>query len=209
MKRHHFLIIIFSVVVSACNNNNEKNVEQNAADTAKTAKDTSATSAAQTPAAQPYNNEVAYKSIKFSVSSPGLATGNSFTITPSGLTEVNDPVTEQIEGMVTEVSVDEIDGDDSPELAVLTKQGDKVKAYVYSANKNKSLSAVYFPEITDTKLLAGHKGGDEYAFVEGTFIQRFPLYDGENKTGKTRQLQFKLKPGEASKKLVLDRTIEY
>jgi hypothetical protein len=203
------LIIVFAAVLTACNNSNEKAVEQTATDTANISGDPKSNPVAQTPASQPFSKEVSYKNIKFAVSSPGLATGNSFTVIPSGLTEVNDPVTEQMDGMVTEVSIDEIDGDDSPELCVITKQGEKVKAYIYSANKNKSLSSVYFPEMTDAKLLAGHKGGDEYAFVEGTFIQRFPLFDGESKTGKTRQLQYKLKPGEASKKLVLDRTIEY
>ena len=56
-------------------------------------------------------------------------------------------------------------------------------------------------------------GHDRFAIVESTFVQRFPIYrDGDvnaKPTGGTRQLQYKLVPGEAGWILKLDRTVEY
>jgi hypothetical protein len=56
-------------------------------------------------------------------------------------------------------------------------------------------------------------GHDEFAVVEGTLVQRFPLYrEGDanaRPTGKIRQLQYKLKAGEAGWVLRLDRSVEY
>jgi hypothetical protein len=49
--------------------------------------------------------------------------------------------------------------------------------------------------------------------VETTFVRRFPIYrDGDvsaKPTGRARQLQYKLRPGEAGWVLKLDRTVEY
>jgi hypothetical protein len=48
----------------------------------------------------------------------------------------------------------------------------------------------------------GYMGHDEFAVVEGSFIQRFNLYDDKGKkTEKMRQIQYKLKAGEAGFKL--------
>ena len=56
-------------------------------------------------------------------------------------------------------------------------------------------------------------GHDEFAIVETTFVQRFPIYNDDdtnsNPTGGTRQIQYKLKDGEASRKFVVDKVIEY
>ncbi|WP_172441763.1 hypothetical protein [Formosa algae] len=46
--------------------------------------------------------------------------------------------------------------------------------------------------------------------VEGTFIQRFPIYENNQSTGKTRQIQYKLEDTETLlKHLVLDKVVEY
>jgi hypothetical protein len=104
-----------------------------------------------------------------------------------------------------------MDGDNSPEIAVIVENtsDEKRKAYVYSTFNRKSFGGVNFVDVTDASKLAGYQGGDEYAFIENTFIRRFPLYEGGQKTGKTRQFQFKMKAGEAMKQLVFDRQSDY
>jgi hypothetical protein len=56
-------------------------------------------------------------------------------------------------------------------------------------------------------------GHDEFAVVENTLVRRFPVYkDGDSNaapSGGVRQLQYKLKPGEANWQLKLDRRVEY
>jgi len=84
----------------------------------------------------------------------------------------------------------------------------------YSANKKKSLSDINLPaDDPKSKDLAGFNGGDEFAVVENSLVRRFSLYDGASsdakKTGKTRQIQYKLKPGEASWQLVVDKVTEF
>jgi hypothetical protein len=84
----------------------------------------------------------------------------------------------------------------------------------YSANKRKSLSEIYLPPIAEDKKNAkGYMGHDEFAVVEGAFVQRFPIYKDKDTnakpTGGTRQLQYKLLPGEAGWLLKVDKVVEY
>jgi hypothetical protein len=71
------------------------------------------------------------------------------------------------------------------------------------------MSQIYFPGISDNKeASAGYTGGDEFAIIESSFAQRFPI---TNKEGKimTRQIQYKLKDGEASRKLEIVKIVEF
>jgi hypothetical protein len=163
------------------------------------------------PAATPFQQSLTYGKISFNISSPGTAEANTVTVTPSGFTATNEPSTLDIRGLVTGAETGEMDGDNAPELAIFIQEGADKKgtALVFSANKDKSLSMVSFPEITDANALQGYQGGDEYAFVENRFVRRFPIYANGQKSGKMRQFQYKLKPGEAMKQLVLDKQIEF
>jgi hypothetical protein len=155
---------------------------------------------------------LSFEKINFTITSPQSATANSFTIAPSGFTMSNDTLTMDCEGTVVQSEVWDLDGDKGPELLVVTQSGPdkKGKAYVFSANKNKSMSMVNLPDFsTDAKNATGYAGHDEFAFVESTFSHRFPLYENGKPLNKTRQFQYKLKPGEAMKQLKLDKTIEY
>lgn len=168
---------------------------------------------AQAPATSEaaFQKEASYAEIRFTVTSPQTTGGNRFTISPSGLQVSNEPFTVEAQGQVVDVMADDMDGDNSPEVAVITEDGpdQKRQAHVFTTFAGKSFGMVHFPAVTDPKLLEGYLGGDEFQFVESTFIRRFPLHDGGQKSGKFRQLQFKLKPGEAMKQLVLDRQVEY
>ena len=60
---------------------------------------------------------------------------------------------------------------------------------------------------------AGYMGHDQFAVVENRLVRRFPVYL-ENDTnaaasGGTRQLQYRLEPGEAGWILRLDRVVDY
>ncbi len=168
---------------------------------------------AQAPATSEaaFQKEASYAEIRFTVTSPQTTGRNKFTIAPSGLQVSNEPLAVEVQGQVVDVMADDMDGDNSPEVAVITEEGTdkKRQAHVFTTFAGKSFGMVHFPAVTDPKLLAGYSGGDEFQFVESTFIRRFPLHEGGQKTGKFRQLQFKLKPGEAMKQLVLDRQVEY
>jgi hypothetical protein len=206
MKKYSlFLSLAASVSILSCNNNTGGNTD------APPAGDT-ATSSVENSTPAPFTKEVSYRDYKFTVATKSGVDEHHFTISSQGLTEVNDTFTVDVKGAIKDVIIDDIDGDNSPEIAVIDLMGPNQMGHVhmFSAFSGKSMGMVNFPELPEgDKVLNGYKGFDEYNFVEGTFIRRFPIYDGENKTGKLRQLQYKLKPGEAMKQLVLDKTDEY
>lgn len=164
-----------------------------------------------------FDETLSLQGIAFHVTSPNIASGNTVRITPTGLAIDNSPIEQEIDGVVTGAQVADINVDRSPEIYVyVTAPGpEKRRSLVaYSANKKKSLSAIYLPELTEHPNAAkGYQGHDDLAVVEGVFMRRFPIYgkggDPAAPTGKTRQLQYKLKPGEAGWVLKLDRMMEY
>lgn len=154
-----------------------------------------------------FDKSASYEKITFRVTSPQAAGGNSFTITPSGLSVSNEPITLQVSGKVTEVIAQDIDGDNSPEAAVIVEAANgRRTASVFTTFAGKSFGQVNFPEPSGKGLFDGYTGGDEYEMMENTFVRRFPLH---GQAAKTRQLQFKLRPGEAMKQLVFDRHSDY
>jgi hypothetical protein len=161
-----------------------------------------------------FSREVAYpnSNYKFKVTTEGEADIHHFKVIPQGLTASNEPVSGEVKGVITDVIVDDIDGDNSPEIGVVdVSEPDKqARIQVFTTFNGKSLGMTYMPELeSGNATLQGYKGYDEYTFMENTLVRRFPIFNGDTKTGKTRQLQYKLKPGEAMKKLVLDRSTEY
>lgn len=160
-----------------------------------------------------YQKTVSYKDITFDVS----ASGNTLTILPKGFQVDNTKVTKTIDGTVTNVEVGDINADDSPELMIYITSvgsGSYGTAIGFSGNANKSMSEITVPSIADNpKANKGYMGHDEFAIVEGILAQRFPIYKKEDSnskpTGGTRQIQYKLKNGEASRIFVIDKIIEF
>jgi len=112
--------------------------------------------------------------------------------------------------------VADLDANGSPELYVYVRSagsGSYGSLVAYAANKRKSLSGIYLPPVTENATIAkGYLGHDEFAVVENRLVQRFPsIATGDtnaNPTGGSRQVQYKLVPGEAGWKLVIDRVVE-
>lgn len=156
-----------------------------------------------------YKETLNLQGVIFDVSATEGAGSSTLTIKPSGLKAVNDPVTHEIAGRVVRAEVADIDANGDPEIYVFTvSNGDPKRGGViaYAVNKKKSMSQIFIPDFTeDPKLSAGYTGGDESAIVETTLVTRFKI----GKDGKWRQLQYKLKPGEAGWKLVLDKVVEF
>lgn len=164
-----------------------------------------------------FNQEFDLHGVHFVVQATNTGSMNTLTITPSGLSEVNDVITREIDGMVTGAEVADINADMSPEIYVWVNSagsGSYATPIGYSANNKKSLSEIAFPPISDDAVNSkGFMGHDEFAVVEGVIVQRFPLYaenDSNAKpSGKMRQLQYKLAQGEAGWVMKLDKTLEY
>lgn len=143
--------------------------------------------------------------------------GNKMTITPAGLKEDNKPVTQTIDGYVNDAEIADLNSDGSPEIYIYTvaegtgRFGDVIG---YSVNNGKSMSLISFHKIENNKeAYDGYGGKDEFAVVENTLVRRFPIFKpgdaNSAPSGGTKQIQYKLKPGEAAWQLEIDKVIVF
>lgn len=224
MKNHlvktGLVLLAFATILSGCGAAPAVNNTIPAKNSSNTNVNAPANSATTTnvaaAATKPFTKTLELHGIKFTVESPNSATGNTVKVTPSGL-ETNDVQTKAVVGEVLGAEIADLNIDQSPEVYIYTREagGNKKAGLIaFSANKKKSLSEVSFPtDDPKSKDLVGFNGGDEFAVVESTLVRRFPVYDGTSsdakKTGKMRQIQYKLKAGEASWQLFVDKVIEF
>ncbi len=172
---------------------------------------------AAAPPPVPLDQTLTLQGITFRITSANNGSINELSIVPSGLATDNTPIVRSIDGQVTRAEVADLNVDGSPELYVYIRSagsGSYGSLVAYSANKRKSLSEIFLPPITDdAKAAKGYQGHDDFAVVERTLVRRFPVYkDGDSNaapTGGVRQLQYKLRQGEASWVLKVDRVVEY
>lgn len=169
------------------------------------------------PPPVPFDQTLKLQGIGFHVTSTNAGSINEVKIVPSGLAIDNAPIVRSIDGQITRAEVADLDADGSPEVYVYVRSagtGSYGTLVAFSANKRKSLSEIYLPEVSvDAKAAQGYMGHDDFAVVEGTLVRRFPVYRAGDinaaPSGGVRQLQYKLKAGEASWQLKLDRVVEY
>jgi hypothetical protein len=165
----------------------------------------------------PFERTLELLGIRFRVTSPNDSSINKLTIVPFGLEIDNSTITREIDGTVTGAEVADLNADGSPEIYVYVASagsGSYGSLVAYAANRRKSMSEIYLPPIAENKSAAkGYMGHDEFAVVESTLVQRFPIYrSGDTNarpTGGMRQLQYRLTPGEAAWVLKLDKVVEY
>ncbi len=138
---------------------------------------------------------------------------DTLSLRPVGLEIYNRAVTHKITGTVIDAEIGDLNNDTYPEVLVYIASGNEKFGSVigYSVNNGKSMSQMYIPKVS--KASEGYTGHDEFAIVESTLVQRFPIYATKaslpQPTGKTRQLQYKLKEGEAMRQLTVDKVVEY
>jgi hypothetical protein len=157
-----------------------------------------------------FDKQEALQGISFHVTSPNKAVGNTVRIVPAGLQIDNSPIEMDINGIVMGADVADLNADRSPEIYIYVQEpgaANRMSLVAFSANRKKSLSQINLPPLGDTKGGDnGYCGNDSFALETGQFIRRFPLCDkNQQPTGKSRQLRYKLKPGEAGWQLKLER----
>jgi hypothetical protein len=155
--------------------------------------------------------------ITYHVTSPNQGSINVVTITPSGLEGDNAPIELEVDGTVTGAEVGDLNVDGAPEIYVYVTSagsGSYGSLVAYSPNNRKSLTPIYLPPVSENpEASPGYMGHDEFAVVENSLVQRFPIYaEGDvnaKPTGGTRQLQYHLEAGEAGWVLKPYDVVEY
>ena len=154
---------------------------------------------------QGFEQKLSLQGISFEVSCPNQGSINQLTIKPSGLEIDNSVIQKEVDGTVTGAETSDLNGDGSPEIIVYVSSagsGTYGSVVAYSANNKKSLSEIYLPPLADDpEYSVGYMGHDKFAVVENSLSRRFPVYkpgdSNANPTGGTRQVDYKLVPGEA------------
>ncbi len=168
-------------------------------------------------AAPGFQKRLELQGLAFDISATAEGSINTVTVTPHGLSQQKTPVTSEIDGTVTGAEIDDLDANGFPEVYIYVTSagsGSYGSLAAWAVNRGKSMTPIILPPVADSPTLSkGYMGHDEFAVVEGNLVQRFPLYGdldtNARPTGKTRQLQYKLKAGEAGWVLRLDRSVEY
>jgi hypothetical protein len=155
--------------------------------------------------------------ISFRISSPNNSSLNPVKIEVAGLETGPTILEQEADGIIAGAEVADLDANGSPELYVYTSSagsGSYGGLIAYAVNNGNSLSEIYLPPFHEGDENAkGYMGHDEFAVVEHNLVRRFPLYKAGDSNARpsegTRQLQYKLEPGEAGWALRLDKTVDY
>ena len=164
-----------------------------------------------------FQKTLTLQNITFDISTTGEGSIRELTIQAKGLDIDDQKITVELDGQVVNAEIEDLNSDGSPEILIYTisaGSGSYGNVIGYSVNNGKSVSQIYFPEISENKeASSGYMGHDEFAIIETTLARRFPVYkDGDtnnNPTGGARQIEYKLKNGEASRLFVIDKISEY
>lgn len=156
-------------------------------------------------AAEPFKKTLEIQGFSFAIDATSEGSINQLRITPTGLKEDKKPAEIEIEGTVSGAEIGDLDSNGFPEVYVYVTSagsGSYGSLVAYAVNNGKSMTPIYLPPITDdAKASKGYMGHDEFAVLENVLGRRFPIYNegdtNSKPSGKTRQLQYKLVPGEA------------
>ncbi len=145
------------------------------------------------------------KSLSIEESHPQGVSLSNISLNSSGFQHNLSEIFEDIDP-IHQVHVADLDGNGFDEFYIITVSkgsGSYGAIIAYASNKDKSLSRVHFPEAEEgDKLFTGYMGHDQFQISESEIIRSFPIYlssdNNSNPTGGTRELTYKLFPGEAS-----------
>ncbi len=118
---------------------------------------------------------------------------------------------------IQKVLVGDLDKNGFDEFYIVTVSsgsGSYGNVLAFASNKDKSLSLIHFPDLREgDERYVGYLGHDSFELTDGGLVRSFPIYlpsDTNNKpTGGTREILYKLYPGEAGWQLKINNASEF
>lgn len=151
--------------------------------------------------------------IGFNISSIEENGENQLNIFTFGLQNEYDETFNIGKEIITNIETEDLNSDSLPELLIFTQTNDdnpKANIYAFSVNNKKSMSQVYFKPTEENKQINnGYNGNDEFSIVETSLVQRFPIFKNNTRTGRMRQIEYKLVDGETSRKFEIKNHSEH
>jgi len=113
---------------------------------------------------------------------------NELTVKPVGFENTARPFMFYIKGRVVKAEIDDLDNNNFPDAVVYMyggKNGEYGNVFAFVSEQNKSIAPVALPDVMlDGKINGGYKGHDVFSLMEGTLMQKFPLYKAGDSTDK-------------------------
>lgn len=158
-----------------------------------------------------FHEDLQLQNVGFEISTVLKNDQRILKVTPYGLSEVNQGFKTYIDGEVIKAEIEDLNSDGYPEVLIYTKTPDhKGNVMAYSVNNGKSLSQVYFPDISENPELAkSYNGYDEFTLLERNLGRRFPKFEEGERTGKFKQVIYTMEDGENSRRFVIKEVKEY
>lgn len=122
-----------------------------------------------------------------------------------------------VEGSVVNAETGDLNNDGFPEVFVYLQSagsGSYGSVIGYSVDKTNMVSQLVPPNVAENAEAGkGYMGHDEFAIVENTLNQRFPVYNqgdsNANPTGGMRQIEYKLAESGGRPQLIVNNIVEY
>jgi hypothetical protein len=153
--------------------------------------------------AAPFRRSLSLQGVTYSVEAKGEGSIQQLTVLASRNGKPLQPVKEEIEGRVVGAEVEDLNSDGQPDLFVYVQSagsGSYGSVRAWTPTRAGSLLPIHMQEM-GAKEATGYRGHDQFAVVETNLVRRFPIYrpgdTNASPTGGTRQVTYKLVPGEA------------
>lgn len=162
-----------------------------------------------------FDQSLSLQGIDFEIKATEQNPFTTLEIDVQGLEINTEPLLHEVNGGYIKSEIEDLNSDGWPELLVyFNTYGLEMNGFLigYSVNNGKSISRISMPEMTEVEM-TGYRGQDEFAIVETSLVRRFPIFEKveENwvSTGKMKQLEYKLRNGEASREFFVVNISEY
>jgi len=131
-------------------------------------------------------------------------TQNPLSIKPVGFESGARDISFTLKGRVASAQIDDLNRDSYPDLILFIYTDSSATTetvYGFISDGNKEIVPCFVPDVAmNSKINTGYKGHDQFSLMEGTILQRFPIYkpgdDKDKPTGGNRLIFYQLAKGE-------------
>jgi hypothetical protein len=131
-------------------------------------------------------------------------TQNPLSVKPVGFESGARDISFTLKGRVASAQIDDLNRDGYPELVLFIYSDSNATSgtvYCFVSDGNKEIIPCVLPDVSmNSKISTGYKGHDQFSMMEGTLLQRFPIYnagdDKDKPTGGNRVILYQLAKGE-------------